>query len=87
MHAILSSRVKCVTDWIKAKQEPNLNHLLIISPALERFQIKLQNHIDREIQPKIFTNIEYENIYNSSLRRPLSKEPIISAAFNLIKLN
>ena len=76
-----------VTDWIKAKQDQNLNHLLIISPVLERFQIKLQNHIDREIQPQIFTNIEYENIYNSSLRRPLSKEPIISATFNLIKLN
>ena len=76
-----------VTEWIKAKQKQNLNHLLIVSPTLERFQIKLQNHIDREIQPKIFTSVDHENIYNSSLRRPLSKEPIISAAFNLIKLN
>jgi len=81
------AELNVITDWIKAKQDQDLNHLLIISPALERFQIKLQNHIDREIQPKIFTNIEYENIYNSSLRRPLSKEPIISATFNLIKLN
>jgi len=81
------AELNAVTDWIKTKQEQNLNHLLIISPALERFQIKLQNHIDREIQPKIFTNYEYENIYNSSLRRPLSKEPIINATFNLIKLN
>ena len=76
-----------VTEWIKAKQKQKLNHLLIVSPTLERFQIKLQNHIDREIQPKIFTSVDHENIYNSSLRRPLSKEPIISAAFNLIKLN
>ena len=81
------AELNAVTDWIKTKQEQNLNHLLIISPALERFQIKLQNHIDREIQPKIFTNYENENIYNSSLRRPLSKEPIINATFNLIKLN
>ena len=81
------AELNVVTDWIKAKQDQSLNHLLIISPALERFQIKLQNHIDREIQPKIFKNIEYQNIYNSSLRRPLSKEPIISATFNLIKLN
>ena len=76
-----------VTEWIKTKQKQKLNHLLIVSPTLERFQIKLQNHIDREIQPKIFTSVDHENIYNSSLRRPLSKEPIISAAFNLIKLN
>jgi len=76
-----------VTEWIKAKQKQKLNHLLIVSPTLERFQIKLLNHIDREIQPKIFTSVDHENIYNSSLRRPLSKEPIISAAFNLIKLN
>jgi len=76
-----------VTEWIKEKQKQNQNRLLIISPALERFQIKLQNHIDREIQPKIFTSIDHENIYNSSLRRPLSKEPIICATFNLIKLN
>ena len=81
------AELNVVTDWIKAKQDQSLNHLLIISPALERFQIKLQNHIDRKIQPKIFKNIEYQNIYNSSLRRPLSKEPIISATFNLIKLN
>ncbi|MDG2252256.1 MAG: PD-(D/E)XK nuclease family protein [Methylophilaceae bacterium] len=81
------AELHAVTDWIKAKHDQKLNHLLIISPVLEKFQIKLQNHIDREIQPKIFTNIEYENIYNSSLRRPLSKEPIISATFNLIKLN
>ena len=76
-----------VTEWIKANQKQKLNYLLIVSPTLERFQIKLQNHIDREIQPKIFTSVDHENIYNSSLRRPLSKEPIISAAFNLIKLN
>ena len=76
-----------VTEWIKAKQKKNQNRLLIISPALERFQIKLQNHIDREIQPKIFTSIDHGNIYNSSLRRPLSKEPIICATINLIKLN
>ena len=44
------AELHAVTDWIKAKHDQKLNHLLIISPVLEKFQIKLQNHIDREIQ-------------------------------------
>ena len=58
-----------------------------MSPALEKFQVKLQNELDRNIQPIIFRDIRSESITNSSLKRPLSSEPIIRAALILIKLN
>lgn len=79
--------ISAVVAWIKDKLSKNQKKLLIMSPALERFQIKLQNEIDRNIQPIIFKDIQSESITNSSLKRPLSAEPIIRAALILIKLN
>ena len=58
-----------------------------MSPALEKVQVKLQNEIDRNIQPSIFKDIQSRSIVNSSLKRPLSAEPIIRAGLILIKIN
>ena len=80
----VEDEIKKVIQWIKKNSEKKL---LIISPALSRFQIKLQNEIDRQIQPDIYKEYNKNNIYNSNLKRPLSSEPIITAAINLIKLN
>tara|TARA_B100000035_G_scaffold314796_1_gene332365 strand:- start:21545 stop:24187 length:2643 start_codon:yes stop_codon:yes gene_type:complete len=79
--------ISAVIAWIKEKLSKNQKKLLIMSPALERFQVKLQNKLDRNIQPIIFKDIRSESIANSSLKRPLSSEPIIRAALILIKLN
>jgi probable DNA repair protein len=80
----VEDEIKEVIKWIK---ENSKKKLLIISPALSRFQIKLQNEIDREIQPDIYSEYNKNNIYNSNLKRPLSNEPIITAAISLLKLN
>ena len=58
-----------------------------MSPALEKIQVKLQNAVDRNIQPSIFKDIQLRSIINTSLKRPLSAEPIIQAALILIKIN
>lgn len=81
------AEIEGVIDWIKLKKKENKQKLLIISPALNQFQITLQNKIDREIQPDIFKDFNVNSIYSSDLRRPLSSEPIIRAAFNLLRLN
>jgi probable DNA repair protein len=80
----VEDEIKEVIKWIKKNSKKKL---LIISPALSRFQIKLQNEIDREIQPDIYSEYDKNNIYNSNLTRPLSNEPIITAAISLLKLN
>jgi len=80
----VEDEIKEIIKWIK---ENSKKKLLIVSPALSRFQIKLQNEIDREIQPNIYKEYDKNNIYNSNLKRPLSNEPIITAAINLLKLN
>jgi len=80
----VGEEIKEVMEWIKKNSKKKL---LIISPALSRFQIKLQNEIDRQIQPGIYREYNKNNIYNSNLKRPLSNEPIITAAINLLKLN
>lgn len=79
--------VSAIIEWIKENISKKHKKLLIISPALERFQIKIQNEIDRHIQPIVFNKIQTESIANFSLRRPLSAEPILRSALNLIKLN
>ena len=79
--------ISAVIKWIKDNLAKNQKKLLIMSPALEKFQVKLQNEIDRIIQPIIFKDIRSESVINSSLKRPLSAEPIIRAALILIKLN
>ena len=76
--------IKEIIVWIKQNLKKKL---LIISPALNKYQIKLQNELDRQIQPDIYNEYNKKNIYNSNLQRPLSKEPIITAAINLLKLN
>ena len=76
--------IKEIIVWIKQNLKKKL---LIISPALNKYQIKLQNELDRQIQPDIYNEYNKKNIYNSNLQRPLSKEPIVSAAINLLKLN
>ena len=80
----IEDEIKAVTQWVKENQNKKL---LIISPELSRFQKKLQNRLDREIQPNIFKEYNKNNIYSSNLQRPLSNEPIINAAINLLKLN
>ena len=79
--------ISAIISWVKEKLSKKQTKLLIMSPALDKFQIKLQNEIDRNIQPIIFQEMRSESITNSSLKRPLSAEPIIRAALNLIKLN
>ena len=79
--------ISAVIKWIKDKLSKNQQKLLIMSPALEKFQVKIQNEIDRNIQPIIFKDIRSESVTNSSLKRSLSAEPIIRAALILIKLN
>ena len=76
--------IKEIILWIKKNHKKKL---LIISPALNKYQIKLQNELDRQIQPEIYNEYNKESIYNSNLRRPLSNEPIVNAAINLLKLN
>ena len=76
--------IKEIIIWIKQNLKKKL---LIISPALNKYQIKLQNELDRQIQPDIYNEYNKKNIYNSNLQRPLSKEPIVTAAINLLKLN
>jgi probable DNA repair protein len=76
--------IKEIIVWIKQNLKKKL---LIISPALNKYQIKLQNELDRQIQPDIYNEYNKKNIYNSNLQRPLSKEPIVTAAINLLKLN
>ena len=80
----VEGEIKEVARWIKKNPKKKL---LIISPALNRYQIKLQNELDRQIQPDIYNEYDKNNIYNSNLQRPLSNEPIITAAINLLKLN
>jgi len=80
----VEDEIKEIIKWIKGNSKKKL---LIISPALSRFQIKLQNKIDREIQPNIYSEYNKNNIYNSNLKRPLSNEPIITALISLLKLN
>jgi len=80
----VEDEIKEVIKWIKKNSKKKL---LIVSPALSRFQIKLQNEIDRQIQPDIYSVYDKNNIYNSNLKRPLSNEPIITAAISLLKLN
>jgi probable DNA repair protein len=80
----IEDEIKEVTQWVKENPKKKL---LIISPELSRFQIKLQNEIDRQIQPNIYNEYDKNNIYNSNLQRPLSNEPIITAAISLLKLN
>jgi len=76
--------IKEITKWVGQ----NINKkLLIISPALSKYQTKLVNELDRKIQPDIYYNYDRNNIYNSNLQRPLSNEPIVIAAINLLKLN
>ena len=76
--------IKEIIIWIKQNFKKKL---LIISPALSKYQIKLQNELDRQIQPDIYNEYNKKKIYNSNLQRPLSKEPIVTAAINLLKLN
>ncbi len=78
------NEIKAVIEWIKINKKKKL---LVISPALSKYQIKLQNEIDREIQPDIYKEFNKSDVYNSNLQRPLSNEPIIRAAINLLKLN
>ena len=80
----IEEEITAVTQWVKENQNKKL---LIISPELSRFQKKIQNKLDREIQPNIFKEYNKNNIYSSNLQRPLSNEPIINAAINLLKLN
>jgi probable DNA repair protein len=80
----VEDEIKEVIKWIKGNSKKKL---LIISPALSRVQIKLQNEIDREIQPNIYSEYNKNSIYNSNLKRPLSNEPIITASISLLKLN
>ena len=80
----VEAEIKEITQWVS--QNPN-KKLLIISPALSKYQTKLVNELDREIQPDIYNDYDKNNIYNSNLQRPLSKEPIVIAAINLLKLN
>lgn len=79
--------LKAVTEWIKKNKANKKNNLLIISPALHIFQKKLENQINIEIQPEIFSNFKQQNIYNTSFRRTLVKEPIVWAVYELIRLN
>ena len=79
--------ISAVVGWIKEKISKKKTKLLIMTPALERFQVKLQNEIDRNIQPSIFNDMQTNSILNTSLKRPLSAEPIIRAALILIKIN
>ncbi|MDB4040719.1 PD-(D/E)XK nuclease family protein [Methylophilaceae bacterium] len=80
----VEDEIKEIIIWIKQNLK---KRLLIISPGLSKYQIKLQNELDRQIQPDIYNEYNKKNIYNSNLQRPLSKEPIITAAINLLKLN
>ena len=80
----VEDEIKEIILWVKHNLKKKL---LIISPALNKYQIKLQNELDRQIQPDIYNEYNKKNIYNSNLQRPLSKEPIITAAINLLKLN
>ena len=79
--------ISSVIKWVREKKSKKQNNLLIMSPALEKFQIQLQNEIDRHIHPSIFLNLQTESILNTSLKRPLSAEPIIRAALICIKIN
>ena len=79
--------ISAVIEWIKEKKSKKQHRLLIMSPALEKIQVKLQNAVDRNIQPSIFKDIQLRSIINTSLKRPLSAEPIIQAALILIKIN
>ena len=79
--------ISAVVEWINKNKSKNKNKLLIMSPALEKFQVNLQNKIDRSIQPNIFSDIQAKSILNTSLKRPLSAEPIIRAAIICIKIN
>ncbi len=79
--------ISAVIEWIKEKKIKKQDKLLIMSPALEKVQVKLQNEIDRNIQPSIFEDMQSRSIVNSSLKRPLSAEPIIRAGLILIKIN
>ena len=54
---------------------------------MNSFYYGLENQINRDIQPKIFDSFLEKSVYNTSLRRPLSKEPIVWTIFELIKLN
>ena len=80
----VEDEIKEIIVWIKQNLKKKL---LIISPALNKYQIKLQKELDRQIQPDIYNEYNKKNIYNSNLQRPLSKEPIVTAAINLLKLN
>ena len=80
----VEDEIREITKWIKKNTKKKL---LIISPALNKYQIKLQNELDRKIQPDIYKEYNASNVYNSNLQRPLSKEPIINAAINLLRLN
>jgi len=79
--------ISAVIEWVREKESKKQNNLLIMSPALEKFQIQLLNEIDRHIHPKIFLDLQTESILNTSLKRPLSAEPIIRAALICIKIN
>ena len=85
--AKIADEYKAITNWIKTNKANNKNNLLIISPALNSFYYGLENQINRDIQPKIFDSFLEKSVYNTSLRRPLSKEPIVWTIFELIKLN
>ncbi|MDA1339136.1 MAG: PD-(D/E)XK nuclease family protein [Proteobacteria bacterium] len=76
-----------IIGWIKNKHKLNQRRLLIMTPALDYLQNKIQSAINREIQPNIYESLDNCNIVYSSLRRPLSVEPIIRAAYDLIRLN
>ena len=79
--------ISAVIEWIKEKKLKKHDKVLIMSPALDMVQVKLQNEIDRNIQPSIFKDMQSRSIVNSSLKRPLSAEPIIRAGLILIKIN
>jgi len=80
----VDEEIKEITQWVNQNRKKKL---LIISPILNKYQIKLVNELDRLIQPDIYNDYDKNNIYNSNLQRPLSNEPIAIAAINLLKLN
>ena len=61
--------ISAIISWVKEKLSKKQTKLLIMSPALDKFQIKLQNEIDRNIQPIIFQEMRSESITNSSHTR------------------
>ncbi len=80
------SEVEACARWVRSIFQPG-KRIGIVVPELEKYRALLKRELAAELVPKIIFNLDEQDLpFNISLAPPLSQEPMIKLALNLLNV-